>query len=115
MSSNYIAHADPVVIKVDVDNGLAVPEGRIVATLQDLIAKINAGQPVPALGTNELVSGLRFARRRELIGDISFDFGGWVIPVTPCGQMQTWPVGFPGDVMDSILSGLLTKDMGPAL
>jgi hypothetical protein len=106
---------DRTVIVVDNDNGLAVPEGKIIATLRELVAKINAGLPVPALGQNELVSGLRYARRRELIGDIAFDFGGWIIPVTPDGQQQTWPADFPGEVMDSLLSGLLTKDMGPAL
>jgi hypothetical protein len=103
------------VVMVDSEEGLAVPDGRVAATLKDLIARINAGEAVPALGQNELVSGLRYARRRGLIGDIAFNFGGWIIPVTPGGQMQTWPVGFPGDVMDSILTGLLTDDMGPVL
>lgn len=103
------------VIAVDCYRGLAVPEGMIVDTLRELITKINCGLPVPALGQSELVSGLRFARRRGLIGDIAFNFGGQIIPVTPGGQQQTWPVGFPGDVMDGLLSGLLTDDMGPNL
>lgn len=103
------------IIVVDNENGLAVPEGKIIETLERLVGLINAGEPVPALGQNELVSGVRFARRRGLIGDVAFDFGGWVIPVTPGGQMQTWPRAFPGDVQDDLLSGLLTKDMGPVL
>lgn len=106
---------DRPVIVVDVDNGLAVPEGKIVATIRVLVAKINAGEPVPALGQNELVTGLRLARRRGLLPEIAFDFGGWILPVTEHGQVHAWPAGFPGDVMDGLLTGMLTQDLGPDL
>jgi hypothetical protein len=99
---------DRIVIAIDQQDGLAVPEGKIIATIRQLITQINLGQPVPALGQYELVAGLRLARRQGLINEIAFAFDGQLFPVDEDGNQYIWPPGFPGDAMGLLLDGILS-------
>lgn len=103
-----------VTINVDCDLGEAVPEGRIKSRVLELVDLIKAGRGDElCIGQAELCTALRLEHKHGRLGaeELVFEFhsgrGVELIYVMKDGQQMTWPNGFPGDVNDSLLSGIL--------
>jgi hypothetical protein len=97
-----------ITITVDNVRGLAVPEGLIEATVEHLITCLCNNIPIAAIGQVELIDGIRLAVRRGVLSDVQFSFNGTIYPIESTGKLKVWPAGFPGDVMNRQLIGLLS-------
>lgn len=94
-------------IDIDLNNGLAVPEGRITSIIYSLVCAIQLGEQIEKIGQHELILGIRLAVKEGQIKDVAFRFNGFIIPIMPDGQLYVYPLNFPGSVFDSILNDLL--------
>lgn len=94
-------------VVIDVINGLAVPEGRVLGAVEYLVTELKQGHTVPSIGQLELMNGLRLAVQRGQLAGLEFVMGDQVIPVLPDGCLQYWPKGILGDVGTQLLLDLL--------
>lgn len=91
---------------IDVENGLAVPEAKIVSTVDSIVAAFKEGMPCTSIGSHDIVDEIRLrVKRREI--DATFIYNEVRIPVLPDGRLPVWPAGFPGDYHDKQLCELL--------
>jgi len=100
-----------ITIEIDNGNGLAVPEGKIDATIEMLIERIRHSKAVPAIGQNELVYGLRLAVKQKRIDPFIFVGKGYAVRLRESGNLEHYPKDFPGDVVDRLMRDIIRSNL----
>lgn len=100
-------------ILVDRDNGNAVPDGKILETIDAYVEEINNGATsVGPIGQHELLLGLRLAKKQgRLISTdelrvVDVESGNYEV-VDARGRLGDWPDWVPGTVGDKLLVQIL--------
>ena len=94
---------------VDFENGISVPEGKILSKLDEFEAAILRGETIPAIGQSELFLGLRKIIKKHGLKNCSFcDVNNkTVVSVDVNGNCSHYPRGWLGDINDDLLNYML--------